>query len=286
MPKALTTMTLATGATVLALSLPLFADNATEVKNADHVAKDVAADTNIIATKEASNKPVTVEKTAELPHPVAPASPSQNAEEAAPTAPSAPSEPVAKATKEEGTASTKKTAKAEMTAPSGLFSTQEAVEKTKAPQQPVLSGTTKKGDKVAPAEPIPVAPGVVSMGMNPTPQTTEKKAKEDNQVQQETSKMQTYAEPLQVSIGVNNEKAPTKPEAPKSMEKPVEMTPPQPENNATGNGEQGNSGHSSSMNMPTMNMNMPQINMPAMNMKMPATSMGTTVTPPATSAEH
>ncbi len=271
MPKALTTMTIATGATVLALSLSLFADNS-------------AVNMNII-----------VEKTTELPYPSAPSSPSQDAEEVAPTAPSAPSEPVAQATKEEGTAKTSKTSKtanAEMTAPSGLFSTQEAVEKPKAPQQPVLPETTTKKDaEIAPAEPIPVAPGVVSMGINPAPQAT---AKEENQTQQKTSKMQTYAEPIQVSMGVNNETAPAKPEAPKSMAKPVEITPPQPENNATGNGGQGNT---SSMNMPTMNMNMPQMNMPAMNMKMPATSMGTTVTPqavsipvpvqqPATSAEH
>ncbi len=225
MLKGLTTTTLATGATVLALSLPLFADNATEVKNADHVAKD-AADTNITATKEVPSQPVAVaiEKTAELPHPVAPPSPSQEVEKAAPAAPSAPAGPFAQAEKKEevaGKANTKNTAKTantEMTPPSGLFSKQKAIDKPKAPQQPVLSGTTKKGDEVVPAESIPVAP-----------------------------------------------------DAPKSMEKPVEMTPPQPENNATGKGEQGNS---SSMNMPTMNM------------KMPATSMGTTVTPPAISAEH
>ncbi|HHL19524.1 MAG TPA: hypothetical protein ENJ33_07295 [Thiothrix sp.] len=265
MPKTLTTMTFATGATVLALSLSLFADNS-----------------------------VTVEKTAELPQ-AAPSSPSQdaekNAEKAAPTAPSAPSEPVAQAAKEESTKNTAKPASAEITAPSGLFSTQDAVKKPKAPQQPVLSETTKKDAEVMPTEPIPVAPGVVSMGINPAPQTA---AKEENPAQQKTSKMQTYTKPLQVNIGVNNETAPTKPEAPKSMEKPVEMIPPQPENNATGNGGKGNT---SSMNMPTMNMNMPQMNMPAMNMKMPATSMGTTVTPqaasipvpvqqPATSAEH
>jgi hypothetical protein len=238
MLKGLTTMTLATGATVLALSLPLFADNSAKIADADHVAKDAAA------IKEAANKPEIVEKTAELPHPVAPSSPSQDAE---------------------------------MIAPSGLFYKEEAVEKPKAPQQPVLSRTTKKDDEVAPAEPIPVAPGVVSMGMNPTPQTT---AKDENQAPQKTSKGQMYAQPLQVSIGVNNETAPAKPEAPKSMEKPVEMRSPQPENNATGNGGQGNT---SSMNMPTMNMNMPQMNMPAMNMKMPATSMGATVVPQAVS---
>lgn len=289
MLKAITTMTLATGATVLALSLPLFADNSAEVENADNVVQDAAANTNITATKEASNKPVTVEKAAELLHPTAPSSPLQDTEKAAPAAPL---EPVAQATKEEGTASKKNTANAEMTAPSGLFSTEEAVEKPKAPQQPVLSETTKKSDEAASAEPISVAPGVVSMGINPAPQ--EAAMKEESQAEQKTSKGQTYAQPLQVSIGVNNETAPAKPEAPKSVEKPVEMTPPQPENNATGNGRQGNT---SSMNMPTMNMNMPQMNMPAMNMNMPATSMGTTVTPqaasipvpvqqPATSAEH
>jgi len=277
-----TTITLATGTTVLALSLPLFAGDSAVVENADHIVKPI-------------------EKTAELPHPAAPPSPSQNVEKTAPTPPSAPSEPFAQSAKEEAVddkASTKSTAKkpsnAEIAAPSGLFSTQE---KPSAPQQPVLSETTKKGEKVIPAEPIPVALGVVSMGMNPTSQVEEKEAKEVKKEQQEkqvTGKAQTYAEPLQVSIDASKESAPAKPEAPTSMEKPVEMTPPQPEKNTSGNGREGNA---SSMNMPTMNMNMPQINMPTMNMSMPTTSMGATTAPqavsmpvpvpqPATSVEH
>lgn len=266
MLKGLTTITFATGATVLALSLSSFADDST-------VAKD------------SGDKPATIEATAELPHPAAPPSPSQDAEKVAPTAPSAPSGPFAQATKEEGKASTKSTVKpanAEITAPSGPFPKQNAVEKPNAPQQPVLSETTKKDDEAIPAEPIPVAPQIEVKG---------------EQEQQATSKVQAYAEPLQVSIGTNNEVAPAKPEAPTSMKKPVEMTPPQPEKNTSGNGSEGNTGNTSSMNMPSMNMNMPQINMPAMNMKMPETSMGTTMTPqavaipvpvqqPATSAEH
>jgi hypothetical protein len=164
----------------------------------------------------------------------------------APTAPSAPASPFEQAKKEPSSNKPADTVSpsesAEIAPPSGPFVEKKLVEKPTAPQKPVLS------------KPV-------------VTQEVEKK-----QQDQTSNAVQKHVAPIQLNLDVKAPKQPempqaaVKPESPKIVEKPTEMTAPQK--------QKGNShtSHASSMSMPSMNM------------KMPATSMGTTVAPQTVSA--
>lgn len=166
----------------------------------------------------------------------------------------------------------------EPSVPSGSFSQQGEGVKPSAPSKPVFAevSANPKGNEakdneesgkvsVAPTEPIPVPPAVVSMGINPNAQAEKKQEKKEEKV----------------TIHHTQSHAPAKPNAPKPIERPAEMKAPQltsTDSSATNTGD-----HATSINMPTMNMSMPQMKMPTMNMKMPTTSVRTNVSSPTTS---
>lgn len=259
--KGLITIALATGATVLILSLfadnPAVADSTSNdvnvvtkdvtlspVPNADTVTKAIPATVPVVAKEEKAVEkkdvvePVIVEKNklvADATHPTAPKAPTMEiaAKPAEMIAPAAPSGPFMQT--------------AEVTSPNN----EKGAENTTA--------------ETAPIEPIPVAPGVVSMDMKPQV-VTPTAATEEKQVRSDSTD----------ASEVKNISAPAKPAAPTPMEKPAEMAASQPREN--GHAPTGNT--TSSMSMPSMNMNMPQVNMPAVNMNMPSTSVGTKAVAP------
>lgn len=266
MLKNITTLTLATGSTVLAFSL--FAESPTIVEEKSNQASDVAKVAPPAPTTPTmdNNKPVAI---------TAPAAPSKSFTH---------TEKAGNPNVSMDISSKSNTSKAtEVTAPTGLFISQEVVTKPSAPKQPTLSEDIKSGAKnAAPAEPIPVAPGMVSMGVAPQVEPSEKTetnasvvtsapagsaTKNPLIVNQENQQSQ---KPIAPTIEV-----PVKPEAPKAMEKPVDMTAPQQKDPTTVSAGGSNTHtNTSSMKMPSMNMNMPTI-----NMNTPSTTVDTSVSP-------
>lgn len=110
-------------------------------------------------------------------------------------------------------------------------------------------------------DPVPLAPGVVSMGMNPEEAVADQSATPQGKA----------------NVDGMDAAAPAKPEAPAAMTKPESMVAPSQGNaGAAANPNQpavtgGNSGQIQmpQMNLPSTGFQMPQMNMPAMNMNKP-----------------